>query len=75
MGSEMCIRDSVLKALALGASAIFIGRPILWGLAVDGEQGVLKVLEMLHEELDLAIALSGVTSINNVSKDILFPNN
>ena len=65
----------VLKALALGASAIFIGRPILWGLAVDGEQGVLKVLEMLHEELDLAMALSGVTSINNVSKDILFPNN
>ncbi|MQG21560.1 MAG: alpha-hydroxy-acid oxidizing protein [SAR202 cluster bacterium] len=63
----------ILKALALGASAILIGRPILWGLTVDGEQGVLRVLEMLREELDLAMALSGITSIDEVSKDLLFP--
>jgi 4-hydroxymandelate oxidase len=61
----------VLKALALGANAILIGRPILWGLAIDGEKGVLTVLQMLREELDLAMALSGVTSIDSISEDLL----
>lgn len=49
----------VLKALALGARAVCIGRPLLWGLAVDGQAGARRVLELLREEVDLALALAG----------------
>ncbi|KAJ8288727.1 hypothetical protein COCON_G00013860 [Conger conger] len=51
----------VLKALALGARAVFVGRPILWGLACGGDTGVSKILQMLREELRLALALAGKT--------------
>jgi len=50
----------VLKALALGARAVMVGRPILWGLAVGGEAGARRVLELLLAELDVALALAGV---------------
>jgi 4-hydroxymandelate oxidase len=50
----------VLKALALGARAVMVGRPIIWGLAVDGENGVRAVLEVLLAEFDVALALAGV---------------
>ena len=50
----------VLKALALGAKAVLVGRPVLWGLAVGGEDGVRSVLEILRGELDVALALAGV---------------
>lgn len=53
----------IVKAIALGADAVFIGRPILWGLAVNGEQGVYQVIEILKQELDLAMALCGYSSI------------
>ena len=49
----------VLKALALGARAVLLGRPILWGLAVDGEAGVRAVLELVRGELSRAMALAG----------------
>src|SRR6266540_4951725 len=49
----------VLKALALGARAVLVGRPVLWGLAVAGETGVRHVLELLLAELDTALALAG----------------
>src|SRR5262249_12980896 len=49
----------VLKALALGARAVLVGRPVLWGLAVDGEQGVSAVLDILCGELARALALAG----------------
>ncbi|XP_048456858.1 hydroxyacid oxidase 1 [Rhincodon typus] len=48
----------VLKALALGAKAVFLGRPILWGLAYQGEEGVCDVLQMLKDEFKLALALA-----------------
>uniref|UniRef100_A0A8C0G9A5 (S)-2-hydroxy-acid oxidase n=1 Tax=Chelonoidis abingdonii TaxID=106734 RepID=A0A8C0G9A5_CHEAB len=51
----------VLKALALGATVVFIGRPIIWGLAYQGEEGAKEVLQMLKEEFQLAMALSGET--------------
>ena len=51
----------VLKALALGADMVFIGRPILWGLAHSGESGVRNVIQLLKKEFDLAMALSGIT--------------
>jgi 4-hydroxymandelate oxidase len=50
----------VLKALALGARAVMVGRPVVWGLAVDGERGVRTVLELLVAEFDIALALAGV---------------
>jgi 4-hydroxymandelate oxidase len=49
----------VLKALALGARAVMVGRPVLWGLAVDGADGATRVLEILLGEFDSALALSG----------------
>ncbi|MCU0426163.1 MAG: alpha-hydroxy-acid oxidizing protein [Candidatus Kapabacteria bacterium] len=61
----------VLKALALGAKAVFLGRPILWGLAVEGEQGVKRVLEILRDELDLAMALCGCRDIEKIRGDLL----
>jgi len=53
----------VLKALALGATAVQIGRATVYGLAAGGQLGVERALEILHEELDTAMALSGVTSV------------
>lgn len=53
----------VVKALALGADAVAVGRPILWGLAVDGEEGARRVLEILREEVDLAMGLCGCASV------------
>ena len=47
----------VLKAIALGAKMVFVGRPVLWGLAYDGQKGVERVLEILRLELDMAMAL------------------
>ncbi len=52
----------VVKALALGARAVLIGRPALWGLAADGERGALRVLELLREEIALALALVGCST-------------
>lgn len=49
----------VVKALAFGADAVCVGRPVLWGLAAGGEAGARRVLEILRSELDLAIALCG----------------
>ncbi|MGH2915433.1 MAG: alpha-hydroxy-acid oxidizing protein [Solirubrobacteraceae bacterium] len=54
--------SDVLKALALGAGAVLVGRPFLWGLAVGGEAGVLAVLRGLLADLDLALGLSGHTT-------------
>jgi isopentenyl diphosphate isomerase/L-lactate dehydrogenase-like FMN-dependent dehydrogenase len=56
----------ILKALALGAKAVLVGRPVLWGLAVNGEEGVSQVLELLREELSMAMALCGCTTIDQL---------
>lgn len=61
----------VLKAVALGARAVFIGRPVLWGLTYKGEDGVKEVLEMIKNEFNLALALSGCTSPQNVPRDLV----
>jgi 4-hydroxymandelate oxidase len=60
-----------LKALALGADAVAIGRPVLWGLALDGEAGVAQVLEMLRSELDRAVTLCGCSSVHELTSDLL----
>ena len=61
----------VIKALALGARAVFIGRPVLWGLTVDGREGVSAVLQTLRRELDLAMALCGCASVADITEDLL----
>jgi 4-hydroxymandelate oxidase len=65
-GDEVTLADGgirrgadVLKALALGARAVMVGRPVLWGLAAAGEAGAHRVLELLLAELDNALALAG----------------
>lgn len=61
----------VLKALALGAKGVLLGRPILWGLALEGEAGVRQVLELLRDELDLAMALSGCATIQDIDSSLV----
>jgi isopentenyl diphosphate isomerase/L-lactate dehydrogenase-like FMN-dependent dehydrogenase len=58
----------VLVALALGAAAVLIGRPALWGLAVDGEEGARRVLDLLRAEVGLALALLGCASPQEVTR-------
>ena len=61
----------VLIALALGADAVLAGRAPLWGLAVDGERGALRVLQILREELELALTLSGCPAPSAVTREHL----
>ena len=61
----------VLKAIALGARAVMVGRPVLWGLAVNGEAGVGAVLELLRKEVDLAMALAGARNVYEITRDLV----
>lgn len=65
--------SDVLKAIALGARAVLVGRPILWGLAVAGEQGAAEVVEILKRELDEAMLLCGCTGIEDIGRWVLDP--
>ncbi|XP_069810475.1 2-Hydroxyacid oxidase 1 [Dendropsophus ebraccatus] len=62
----------VLKALALGAKAVFIGRPVLWGLAYQGQHGVEEVLSILREEFHLAMALSGCCNVKEIDRSFVY---
>jgi 4-hydroxymandelate oxidase len=61
----------VLKAVALGARAVLVGRPVLWGLAVDGADGARHVLDLLRDELELAMVLAGRASIADIDPAVL----
>jgi 4-hydroxymandelate oxidase len=61
----------VVKAIALGAQAVGIGRPVLWGLAVAGAEGVLQVLEMLRSEVARALTLCGCRAICDVGRELV----
>jgi isopentenyl diphosphate isomerase/L-lactate dehydrogenase-like FMN-dependent dehydrogenase len=63
--------SDVLKAIALGARAVLVGRPILWGLAVNGERGAADVLEILRRELDEAMLLCGCTELKDIGRWVL----
>ena len=65
--------SDVLKAIALGARAVLVGRPILWGLTARGEQGAAHVLEILRRELDEAMLLCGCTRLSDIGRWILEP--
>jgi isopentenyl diphosphate isomerase/L-lactate dehydrogenase-like FMN-dependent dehydrogenase len=63
----------VFKALALGASAVAIGRPVVWGLTVGGAQGVQSVYDFLASELRTTMCLSGVGTIAEIDRDLIRP--
>ena len=65
--------QDVLKARALGARAVYIGRAMAYGLGAMGEAGVSKALEILHKELDITMAFCGRTDVNTVDRSILLP--
>jgi 4-hydroxymandelate oxidase len=61
----------VVKALALGARAVMVGRPVLWGLCVDGAAGAAQVLTMLGTEFEAALAFCGAASVEELSRDLV----
>ena len=61
----------VLRGLALGARAVMVGRPVLWGLATGGADGVRRVLRGLQQELELAMALAGARTVEEVTGDLI----
>ena len=64
--------SDILKALALGANAVFLGRPVIWGLAADGERGIDKTIDILKNELTIAMKLTGANKINEINKSCLY---
>jgi L-lactate dehydrogenase (cytochrome) len=67
--------QDVLKALALGAKGVFIGRAFIYGLGAMGGAGVAKALEIIRKELDVTMALCGVRDVRKVDADILLRSN
>jgi isopentenyl diphosphate isomerase/L-lactate dehydrogenase-like FMN-dependent dehydrogenase len=65
--------SDVLKAIALGARAVLVGRAALWGLCVEGENGAGNVLEILRHELDEAMLLCGCAKLSDVGRWLLAP--
>ena len=63
--------SDVLKCLALGAKAAFVGRPIFWGLSVNGQDGLSHILEIFRDELDVAMGLCGLTDVKNASPSLV----
>ena len=61
----------VVKAIALGARAVFVGRPLFWGLAVDGEKGVVRMLDILREEIEITMAKCGRPSISSIDATVV----
>ena len=61
----------VVKAIALGAKAVFVGRPLFWGLAVDGEKGVVRMLDILREEIEITMAKCGRPTISSIDSTVV----
>jgi 4-hydroxymandelate oxidase len=62
----------VLRALALGANAVLIGRPYLYGLGAAGEAGVTKVVNILQREFQMAMVLTGRTNIGSIDRSVIW---
>jgi len=61
----------ILKALALGAQGVLLGRPVLYALAVGGQEGVERALDLLRQEFELAMALAGCSNLSEISRTML----
>ncbi len=66
--------SDILKALALGANFVMIGRPLMYGVGADSHPGLIKILQIIENELSTALGLVGLTDIKNVSRKILSKN-
>ncbi|XP_075526299.1 uncharacterized protein LOC142558015 [Dermacentor variabilis] len=75
LDSGVQIGADVVKALALGARAVFVGRPVLWGLAYEGKQGVERVLHIFREELEYTMRLLGCPGISDLCEKFLISEN
>ncbi len=64
--------ESIIKALAMGANFVFLGRPFLYGIGADGERGLARVINLLSTQIDVALAQLGRTDINAIDSDVLF---
>lgn len=64
--------SDIFKAIALGAKAVFIGRPVLWGLATGGKEGIFKVYELLKREFINTMMLCGCNSVKDINEDFIF---
>ncbi|WP_293779070.1 alpha-hydroxy acid oxidase [uncultured Oxalicibacterium sp.] len=73
MDSGIRSGQDVIKALALGAKGVYIGRAFLYGLGAMGEEGVSKTLDIIERELDITMAFCGLTDVRKVDKSILIP--
>ncbi|PUA17666.1 alpha-hydroxy acid oxidase [Glaciimonas sp. PCH181] len=73
MDSGIRTGQDILKALALGAKGVYVGRSYLYGLGAMGEKGVAKSLSILRNELDLTMAFCGVSDVKKVNQDLLMP--
>ncbi|RWS14488.1 hypothetical protein B4U79_14421 [Dinothrombium tinctorium] len=69
-GGIRCGTD-IFKAIALGARAVFIGRPVLWGLCYNGEEGVKQILDILKNEFDIAMGLSGCSRLEDIEPKLV----
>ncbi|XP_048459049.1 2-Hydroxyacid oxidase 2 [Rhincodon typus] len=63
--------SDVLKALAIGAKCVFIGRPVVWGLVYKGEEGVKEILQILNDEFRLSMALAGCRNIFEINRNLV----
>ena len=64
--------SDIMKALAYGAKAVMLGRPVLWGLSANGEEGVKEILTILHDELKSCVALAGCTKVSDITRDLIY---
>jgi len=65
----------IVKALALGAKAVLVGRPICWGVGASGSPGVERVIQILTEEMKRVLIMTGTSSVAQISRSILIMNN
>ena len=71
MDGGIRLGTDIVKALALGASAVLVGRPVLYGLAIGGASGVHRVLTILRQELEMAMASAGCSSLASINRSVL----
>ncbi len=71
MDGGVRLGTDVFKALAMGADMVFVGRPIIWGLAYAGQKGVERTLELLTTEFDTVMALSGCATVSDIGKEFV----
>ena len=63
--------SDIIRALALGADYVMLGRPLMYGIGADGQKGLRRILDIIKDELSTALGLVGLTDISDVSSEII----